>query len=77
MQLPQAIPNKVDSAIIRLHSRRVTDMEFHPTNDNILISGDKVMSFLNKVFSSKYQVQYVKLKLQRRGITLHVMTKAT
>jgi DNA damage-binding protein 2 len=41
--LPQAIPNKVDSAIIRLHSRRVTDMEFHPTNDNILISGDKVM----------------------------------
>jgi len=37
------IPNKVDSAIIRLHSQRVMDMQFHPTNDNILISGDKVM----------------------------------
>lgn len=41
VHLPQAIPNKVDSAIIRLHSRRVTYLEFHPTKDNILISGDK------------------------------------
>jgi hypothetical protein len=32
----------VDSAIIRLHSRRVTHLEFHPTKDNIIISGDKV-----------------------------------
>ncbi|KAJ7526860.1 hypothetical protein O6H91_16G025800 [Diphasiastrum complanatum] len=35
------IPNRVDCAIIKLHSRRVTSLEFHPTKDNILISGDK------------------------------------
>lgn len=38
---PLVIPNRVDSAIIKLHSRRVTYLEFHPTKDNILISGDK------------------------------------
>ncbi|KAG6401387.1 hypothetical protein SASPL_138243 [Salvia splendens] len=35
------IPNKVDCAVIRYHSRRVTCLEFHPTKNNILISGDK------------------------------------
>lgn len=35
------IPNEVNCAVIRYHSRRVTCLEFHPTNNNILISGDK------------------------------------
>ncbi|KAF3777410.1 DAMAGED DNA-BINDING 2 protein [Nymphaea thermarum] len=35
------IPNQVDCAIIRLHSRRVTCLEFHPTNNKILLSADK------------------------------------
>ncbi|OVA02680.1 WD40 repeat [Macleaya cordata] len=35
------IPDQVDCAVIRYHSRRVTCLEFHPTNDNILLSGDK------------------------------------
>ncbi|XP_042015040.1 protein DAMAGED DNA-BINDING 2-like isoform X2 [Salvia splendens] len=35
------IPNKVNCAVIRYHSRRVTCLEFHPTKNNILISGDK------------------------------------
>lgn len=35
------IPNQVDSAIIKLHSRRITCLEFHPTKNNILMSGDK------------------------------------
>ncbi|KAH7283731.1 hypothetical protein KP509_34G021200 [Ceratopteris richardii] len=41
MTPPTVIPNRVDCAIIKLHSRRVTHLEFHPTKDNILISGDK------------------------------------
>lgn len=35
------IPDQVHSAVIRYHSRRVTCLEFHPTNNNILLSGDK------------------------------------
>ncbi|KMT19205.1 hypothetical protein BVRB_1g015970 [Beta vulgaris subsp. vulgaris] len=35
------IPNQVTRAVIRYHSRRVTCLEFHPTNNNILLSGDK------------------------------------
>ncbi|XP_077222381.1 damaged DNA binding 2 [Tasmannia lanceolata] len=35
------IPDQVDCAIIRFHSRRVTCLEFHPTNNNVLLSGDK------------------------------------
>lgn len=35
------IPDQVNCAVIRYHSRRVTCLEFHPTNDNILLSGDK------------------------------------
>lgn len=35
------IPNKVNCAVIRYHSRRITCLEFHPTKNNILISGDK------------------------------------
>ncbi|KAK9124482.1 hypothetical protein Sjap_014084 [Stephania japonica] len=36
------IPDQVDCAVIRYHSRRITCLEFHPTNNNILLSGDKV-----------------------------------
>lgn len=46
LKRPPAIPDRVDAAIIRLHSRRVTNMEFHPSRDNIVISGDKVISML-------------------------------
>ncbi|KAK9159058.1 hypothetical protein Scep_005632 [Stephania cephalantha] len=35
------IPDQVDCAVIRYHSRRITCLEFHPTNNNILLSGDK------------------------------------
>ncbi|PKI31865.1 hypothetical protein CRG98_047751 [Punica granatum] len=35
------IPNQVSCAVIRYHSRRVTCLEFHPTNNSILLSGDK------------------------------------
>ncbi|PON60433.1 Guanine nucleotide-binding protein, beta subunit [Trema orientale] len=35
------IPDQVSCAVIRYHSRRVTSLEFHPTNNNILLSGDK------------------------------------
>ncbi|KAK9755759.1 hypothetical protein RND81_01G048400 [Saponaria officinalis] len=35
------IPDQVTCGVIRYHSRRVTCLEFHPTNDNILLSGDK------------------------------------
>eukprot|EP00249_Psilotum_nudum_P011683 c23318_g1_i1 orf=119-1795(+) len=41
LKLNPVIPNCVDCAIIKLHSRRVTYIEFHPTKDNLLISGDK------------------------------------
>ena len=32
---------QVDTAVLRLHSRRCTCLEFHPTRDNIVLSGDK------------------------------------
>ena len=32
---------QVDAAVLRLHSRRVTCLEFHPTKDNLVLSGDK------------------------------------
>ena len=32
---------QVDTAVLRLHSRRCTCLEFHPTQDNIVLSGDK------------------------------------
>ncbi|XP_016432567.1 protein DAMAGED DNA-BINDING 2 [Nicotiana tabacum] len=35
------IPDQVHCAVIRYHSRRVACLEFHPTNNNILLSGDK------------------------------------
>uniref|UniRef100_A0A7N0ULS8 Protein DAMAGED DNA-BINDING 2 n=1 Tax=Kalanchoe fedtschenkoi TaxID=63787 RepID=A0A7N0ULS8_KALFE len=35
------IPDQVHCAVVRYHSRRVTCLEFHPTNCNILLSGDK------------------------------------
>ncbi|GMG98331.1 hypothetical protein Nepgr_000171 [Nepenthes gracilis] len=35
------VPDHVDCGVIRYHSRRVTCLEFHPTNNNILLSGDK------------------------------------
>lgn len=35
------VPDQVNCAVIRYHSRRVTCLEFHPTNNNILLSGDK------------------------------------
>ncbi|XAR58913.1 hypothetical protein NMG60_11014492 [Bertholletia excelsa] len=35
------IPDRVSCAVIRYHSRRVTCLEFHPTSNSILLSGDK------------------------------------
>lgn len=35
------VPDQVECAVIRYHSRRVTSLEFHPSSNNILLSGDK------------------------------------
>lgn len=35
------IPNEVTCGVSKYHSRRVTCLEFHPTSNNILLSGDK------------------------------------
>ncbi|XP_020103375.1 DNA damage-binding protein 2 isoform X2 [Ananas comosus] len=41
MKPPFVIPNQLECGNIRFHSRRVTCLEFHPTKDGILLSGDK------------------------------------
>ncbi|KDP46502.1 hypothetical protein JCGZ_08474 [Jatropha curcas] len=38
---PFVVPDQVCCAVIRYHSRRVTCLEFHPTKNNVLLSGDK------------------------------------
>ncbi|EFN53251.1 hypothetical protein CHLNCDRAFT_26064, partial [Chlorella variabilis] len=41
---PQAPPARrwqVDAAVLKLHSRRTTCLEFHPTLDHLVLSGDK------------------------------------
>uniref|UniRef100_A0A0D9UWL2 DNA damage-binding protein 2 n=1 Tax=Leersia perrieri TaxID=77586 RepID=A0A0D9UWL2_9ORYZ len=35
------IPNQLECGNIRFHQRRVTCLEFHPTKNNVLLSGDK------------------------------------
>ncbi|KAK1264912.1 Protein DAMAGED DNA-BINDING 2 [Acorus gramineus] len=35
------VPDQVDCAIIKFHSRRITCLEFHPTKNNVVLSGDK------------------------------------
>ncbi|MQM07317.1 hypothetical protein Taro_040157 [Colocasia esculenta] len=35
------IPDQVDCGVVRFHSRRVTCLEFHPTKNSVLLSGDK------------------------------------
>ncbi len=32
---------QVDAAVLKLHARRCTCLQFHPTNDNLVLSGDK------------------------------------
>ena len=32
---------QVDAAVLKLHSRRCTCLEFHPLRDNLVLSGDK------------------------------------
>lgn len=43
------IPDRVSCAVIRYHSRRVTCLEFHPTKNDVLLSGDKVYLILTVV----------------------------
>lgn len=38
---PLYTPSQVDVAIYKLHIRRCCTLEFHQTNDSIVISGDK------------------------------------
>ena len=42
-RIPVQAPTQwqVDTAVLRLHSRRCTCLEFHPTRDTIVLSGDK------------------------------------
>ncbi|KAJ4782465.1 DNA damage-binding protein 2 [Rhynchospora pubera] len=35
------IPNQLECGNVRFHIRRITCLEFHPTNDNVILSGDK------------------------------------
>ncbi|KAF3333661.1 protein DAMAGED DNA-BINDING 2 [Carex littledalei] len=35
------IPNQLECGNVRFHARRITCLEFHPTNDNVILSGDK------------------------------------
>ncbi|GJN05848.1 hypothetical protein PR202_ga23517 [Eleusine coracana subsp. coracana] len=35
------IPNQLECGNIKFHQRRVTCLEFHPTKNNVLLSGDK------------------------------------
>ncbi|KAL6627472.1 hypothetical protein ACP70R_031198 [Stipagrostis hirtigluma subsp. patula] len=35
------IPNRLECGNIKFHQRRVTCLEFHPTKNNVLLSGDK------------------------------------
>lgn len=51
---PYVIPDQVHCAVIRYHSRRVTCLEFHPTRNNILLSGDKV--FKNRTTYLYYEL---------------------
>ncbi|KAL3850595.1 hypothetical protein ACJIZ3_012477 [Penstemon smallii] len=39
------IPKYLNCGVVRYHSRRITCLEFHPTINNILISGDKKGQF--------------------------------
>ena len=40
MRLP--LPGwQVDAAVLKLHSRRCTCLQFHPLKDNLVLSGDK------------------------------------
>lgn len=32
---------QVEAAVLKLHSRRVTCLEFHPHHDHLVLSGDK------------------------------------
>jgi len=48
------IPDQVCCAVIRYHSRRVTCLEFHPTKNNILLSGDKVRLMLCIVVDTSF-----------------------
>ncbi|GIL75418.1 hypothetical protein Vretifemale_5211, partial [Volvox reticuliferus] len=38
---PSMPPYQVEAAILKIHSRRCCALEFHPTNDSIVVSGDK------------------------------------
>lgn len=46
MKPKYVIPNQLECGNIRFHSRRITCLEFHPTNDNVILSGDKVHMLL-------------------------------
>lgn len=32
---------QIDAAVLKLHARRCTCLQFHPSSDNLVISGDK------------------------------------
>lgn len=51
------IPDQVCCAVIRYHSRRVTCLEFHPTKNNILLSGDKVRLMLCIVVDTSFFIR--------------------
>jgi DNA damage-binding protein 2 len=56
------IPNQLECGNIKFHQRRVTCLEFHPTKNNVLLSGDKVLQSLLRtrdfvVHLNSFQVQ--------------------
>lgn len=54
MKPKYAIPNQLECGNVRFHARRITCLEFHPTNDNVILSGDKVhMSLVLYMYTIK------------------------
>ncbi|XP_072996150.1 DNA damage-binding protein 2 isoform X1 [Typha latifolia] len=41
IKLASVVPTQLECGNIRFHSRRVTCLEFHPTRNNVVLSGDK------------------------------------
>lgn len=74
---------KVDCAILRLHHRRCQSLEFHPTKDAIVVSGDKsgelaVWNFMDvnerTIYSSHHQANTNTIKFVRDGDGMTCLT---
>lgn len=65
------IPDQVHCAVIRYHSRRVTCLEFHPTKNNILLSGDKVVELNNIHLLQIFCISFLIVLFVSVGVMVH------